>query len=389
MNVQTATTAAAIAGRAKLGELARVAPGAVISVYLDTGWVDEHQRERVRIFLENESRRAAAMGGGELAADLAWIATEGDRLVAQEDHAGAAGVALFAGDALRETIPLAVPVRDSFTVADAPRLRPLVEALGQAPRASVVFVDGERGRVVTVTEHGTAEDVTLDTTDVVGHHRRGGWSLLLQSRYQRHAQVHRAQHFEAVAEALADAVKRHAVDHIVIAGDPRNRAIFRRHVPRRIAGRIVGEIAAPGWEATGDLVRQARQAIRQWLASEAASTVDALLAAAGGGGRATAGVKSTLEVLNQGAVDRLYLLAGFQDTGSACQACGALQHTSAAICPWCGRAAVIVELGEAMVRRTLGAGGAVGIVPVHAALARAGGVAARLRHLSLSGRAHA
>ena len=38
-----------------LKALARITPGAapVISVYLDTRWSDEHQRERVRVFVKS------------------------------------------------------------------------------------------------------------------------------------------------------------------------------------------------------------------------------------------------------------------------------------------------------------------------------------------------
>ncbi len=69
MSKTAATTPIDVA--AKLQELARTAPGPapVISVYLDTRWSDEHQRERVRVFLKNEIHRAAAMAAGRLDAD--------------------------------------------------------------------------------------------------------------------------------------------------------------------------------------------------------------------------------------------------------------------------------------------------------------------------------
>src|ERR1700675_4698525 len=129
---------------AKLHELARAKPGPapVISVYLATRWSDEHQRDRVRVFLKNEIRKAAAMADGQLDPELAWLTAEGERLVAQESHPEAAGVAMFAGGTAswREILHLAVPFTDSVTVADAPRLRPLVQALGEAPRAAVLFL---------------------------------------------------------------------------------------------------------------------------------------------------------------------------------------------------------------------------------------------------------
>jgi hypothetical protein len=140
----------------KLQELARTKPGPtpVISVYLDTRWTDEHQRQRVRVFLKNEIRKTAAMAAGQLEDELAWIAAQGERLVRQELDPEAAGVAMFAGGAsvLRDVSSFAVPFTDTFAVADTPRLRPLVAALGEAPRAALLFVDAESARLVALTE---------------------------------------------------------------------------------------------------------------------------------------------------------------------------------------------------------------------------------------------
>ena len=277
---------------AKLQELARAKPGPapVISVYLNTRWSDEHQRERVRVFMKNEIRKAAAMAVGQLEAELAWLAAEGERLVRQEFHPEAAGVAMFAGGAgnWREILSLAVPFTDSFSVADTPRLRPLVAALGEAPRAAVLFVDGESARLAALTEGGAADDIVLETTDVVGHHRRGGWSLLLQSRYQRHIHEHRKRHFDAVAHALADLVDHHGLRAIVLAGEPRNLAVFRTHVPARLAGRIVGDVAAARYEPTSALAERALALIRHLGAGQAAAALDTVLIDAEGRGRAPA-----------------------------------------------------------------------------------------------------
>ena len=378
------TVAAPVDVAAKLHELARTKPGPapVISVYLDTRWSDEHQRDRVRVFLKNESRKAAAMAAGRLDAELAWIGEEGERLVGQEFHPEAAGVAMFAGGSAnwREILPFAVPFTDSFEVADTPRLRPLVQALGEAPRAAVLFVDGESARLTALTEQGAAEDVALESTDVVGHHRRGGWSLLLQSRYQRHIHEHRKRHFDAVAHALADLVNHHGLSAIVLAGEPRNVAVFRTYVPPRLADRIVGEVAGARHEPPTTHAERALALIRHRGAGQAAAALDTVLVEAEGGGRAAASVEATIDAVNRGTVDRLYLLASYREDGRGCPTCQALQRANDLACRWCGAATNALELGEAMVQRVLAAGGDVASIDVHAGLARAGGVAALLRY---------
>jgi hypothetical protein len=369
---------------AKLQELARAKPGPapVISVYLDTRWSDEHQRDRVRVFLKNEIRKAAAMAVGRLAAELAWLTTEGERLVGQESHPEAAGVAMFAGGSAgwREILHLAVPFTDSFAVAETPRLRPLVQALGEAPRAAVLFVDGESARLAALTEQGAAEEIALEATDVVGHHRRGGWALLLQSRYQRHIHEHRKRHFDAVAHALADLVDHYGLRTIVLAGEPRNLTVFRTHVPPRLADRVVGDVAGARYEPTSTLAERALALIRQRGAGQAAAALDTVLIEAEGGGRAAAGVEATIDAVNRGTVDRLYLLTSYREDGRGCLACHALQRAEDAVCRWCGAATSALELGEAMVQRAIAAGGDVASIDVHAGLERAGGVAALLRY---------
>jgi peptide subunit release factor 1 (eRF1) len=282
-----------------------------------------------------------------------------------------------------------VAFHDSFTVADTPRLRPLVEALAAAPRAVVLFVDGESARFITLTQEGVAEEVTLETTDVVGHHRRGGWAMLLQSRYQRHLQVHRARHFEAVAEALAAMIEQAALPAVVLAGEPRNLAVFRTHVPSRLTERIVGTIAGARYETSSVFARRALDLVRHLASGEMASALDTVLAEAGGGGRAAAGVDATVEAVNRGTAERLYLLERFEEAGRVCSACGALQRAPSNACRWCAKPTLSIELGEAMVRRVIAGGGAVESVSVHAGLDRAGGVAARLRYAPASAPARA
>jgi Bacterial archaeo-eukaryotic release factor family 10 len=369
---------------AKVRTLARTKPGPVpvISVYLDTRWSDEHQRERVRVFLKNQARQAAAMAVGQLDAELAWIGREGERLVAQEIDPETAGTAMFIGGVggLREVLRLAVPFPDTFVVAEMPQLRPLVTALGEAPRAALLFVDGESARLVALTEQGAADEVALEATDAVGHHRRGGWLLLLQSRYQRHIHVHRARHFDAVAHALAGLIDHYGLRAIVLAGEARNLAVFRTHLPSVLDGCIVGEVSGARYEPTSALAERALAVLRHGAVGHVTGTLDALLAEAAGGGRATAGIDATLEAVNRCTVDRLYLLGSYQGTGAACLTCHALQRTVSNKCCWCGAVTRTVDLAEAMVQRVLAAAGNVASVDVHAGLGRAGGVAALLRY---------
>lgn len=368
----------------RMAELARIgpAPTAVVSVYLNTRWADEHQRDRVRIFLKNELAAARQAGPPRPEkADLDWIEAQGQALLSQATMPDAGGVALFACGALglREILPSRVPFENTFAVAGAPLLRPLAEVCEMAPPTLVVFVDAESARLVTLAPAGAREELTLQA-DVPGHHSRGGWAQMAQSRYRRHIQDHRARHFEAVVESVIAVVEGQGVARIVLAGEPRNVAVFRKELPPRIAHCIVGTVAGARHEATDVILTRAAEFVPHVEGQREAAGVDLILTVAAKRGKAAAGLAATLEAVNRGAIHRLYLLKGWSAPGRACARCGALREGFTWNCPACGGEASAVELGEAMAERVVAAGGTVETVAAHQPLAAAGGVAAELRY---------
>lgn len=364
-----------------LGKIDR-ASGPVVTAYLNTRWADEHQRDRVRIFLKNELAEARRAPGRRAAeADLAWVEAQGEALLNQTVLPGSGGVALFACEALglRDILPSRLPFENSFTVAETPHLRPLLELEEKAPSTLVVFIDAESARLVPLTAIGAGEEVAL-RSDVPGHHSRGGWAQMAQSRYQRHTQDHRARHFEAVVASLTGLVEDHGLRRIVLAGEPRNVAVFRRVLPPRIAAYVLGTVAGARHEALGLIVARAAEYLSHVEGQREAEGVDATLTAAAKRGKAAAGLEATLEAVNRGAVHRLYLLKGWREPGRRCGECGVLQGGFSWNCPTCGGEAQTVELGEAMAERVTAAGGAVEAIEVHQPLATAGGIAAELRY---------
>jgi peptide subunit release factor 1 (eRF1) len=308
------------------------------------------------------------------------VEAQAESVISQASHGDAHGVVLFACPALglREVIPLRVPVENAVTVADQPLLRPLAAVLGESPPALVVFVDTESARLVPILDAGLGEEVHLDS-DVPGHHRRGGWAQLAESRYRRHIDARRDQHLEAVSVALARLVQDHGLEQIVIAGRADSAGALRQALPEAVAARVAGIVPASRNEPARQLAARAGDLISRVTALDTEAAVDAVLTEAAKGGQAAASLEGVLEAVRRGAVDRLYLLRGFHERGSACGSCGAVQPGAAAPCRLCKQPGAAVELGEAMVSRTIAAGGTVTALDAHAALGAVGGVAARLR----------
>jgi peptide subunit release factor 1 (eRF1) len=368
---------------ARLRTLSRMAPAPspVVSVYLNTHWRDEHQRERARVFLKNELRRARVGATAELEADLAWVERQGEALVEKSDACpNARAAALFAcrSAGLREVLPLRAPVDDFFVVGAGPHLRRLAALLEAAPRALIVLVDGVSARIIPLLADGAGEAVTLEG-EVHGRHRQGGWQLLAQSRYQRHIQAQRGHHFDAFAAALTELVDELAVERIVLAGSPRAVAVFRSHLDRRIGRMVAGAIAGAAREPVDVLVERAAELLGRRKAEDEANEVQEAVVEAAKGGPATAGVEATLDAAARGAVRRLYLLRTFHEAGRRCSECGAIQPGGSGDCRVCGGETEPLELGEALVERVVATGGSVDMVE-EPWLGRVEGVAALLRY---------
>jgi hypothetical protein len=374
----------------RLARLARLSSreSPVVSVYLDTRWADEQQRDRVRVFLKNHLRDARARGDAALAVDLDWVQAEAEAIIARARFEDAHGVALFACRALglRETLPVRVPFEDAFVVDESPYLKPLVTAAERAPAAVVVFLDGESARLIPAEPDGSGEEVVLESA-VEGQHRRGGWALLAQSRYARHIEAHRDRHFDAVAGAVEHLARQNGFERIVLAGEPRNVAAFRKHLSAEVAGRVAGHVAGSRHEPAAVIRDRAARLLALRAGQDIAEAVDGTLTTAAKSGQAVAGLPATLDAAVRGAVWRLHVLHGFREPGRACLRCGALHRGVLGACPACGGETRTTELGEAIVDRVLATAGEVDIVTAHQGLAEAGGIAAMLRYPLGSARA--
>jgi hypothetical protein len=244
--------------RERFSVLARLAGGSppVVSVYLDTRWTDEHNRDRARVLVKTAVRKARATDAAS-AEDLDWTEAQVDRLLNGVEPP-AAGVALFAGGParLREVVPAGRAFEDAFVVGDQVYLAPLARLLSEARPSVVVFVDGVSARLIPLFADGPGEEIVLEH-QVEGRHRRGGWALLNQSRYRRHIEAQRGHHLDGVAEALGAFVRRNGIERIVIAGGKRAVALFLDHLPHDLAALVVGRIPGARHEAARALAQRA------------------------------------------------------------------------------------------------------------------------------------
>jgi peptide chain release factor subunit 1 len=369
-----------------LHDLAKFSAGdlPVFSVYLNTQWRDQHQRERVTIFLRQHVHQAhlltvaSDLAQQSLAADLVRLAAWGERLVQGAVELRMPGIALFtcAGADLWVELPVPIPFDDEFTVADRPALRQLARLHEDYTNALVVLVDSRAARLCEVVLGGLLAETDF-ASEFPGRHKQGGWA---QMRYQRHVKEHMDRHHKEVAEYLASYLTTHPHTHIILSGQNDIVTNFRHFLSPQVRQQIIAE-ASIDFRASADRILElARDVLQQHEREEEQASVTLLLNRAAHGGLAVVGRQQTLAAVNTGRVHMLLLQQDFHCSGWRCLACSHLGEALPAQCTVCGSPVAAVELGEALVSGVLATDGFVEIIAPHHRLATYEGVGALLRY---------
>ena len=187
----------------------------------------------------------------------------------------------------------------------------------------------------------------------------------------RHAQhIFRKSRQRVVTEA-ATLFDRVPGTQIVLVGTAQNLAAFERELPEPLRAAVIARKPRPREWEEGDGPRRsgvlagAAAAVAEQECRTAEQIVEEVVGESTRCGLAVLGPVDVAIALNEGRVHRLVLEEDFARTGWQCENCNALGADSRSIeaCPYCGgRPAPVENLGEALVVRTLGGGGAVEVV---------------------------
>jgi peptide chain release factor subunit 1 len=352
----------------------------VLSVYLD---LDPGRRvaRAYRVAFENLVKEVREPLPEPARAELARETAAVDAWLEGQAPEGK-GLALFSCTPRRfwHARGLAVTVRDHLAFEPRADVAPLLALLDEYERYAVALVDKRTARLLTVFL-GEIEEVERFEDEVPGKHDQGGVS---QANFQRHHEAHVHWHLARVTRSLAGLRRRRPFDRLIVAGPPEITAELRRLLPRAFARRLAevmpGRVAASDAEIlamTLEIESRVEREVEARLLRE-------LFDLAGSGGRATLGVRPTLDALWADAVQTLVVAAGAGEPGSECVNCGRLEPGNVAACPACGRAMRLVhDVVHRAMMRTREQAGAVEVV--HGVAARRlqeswGGLGALLRY---------
>jgi peptide subunit release factor 1 (eRF1) len=353
----------------------------VLSLYLDTKWVDEQQREKVRIFVKDrlkELQKDLKRRWEAVKDDVEFIRDYVDGLVAQQYDTDYDGIAVFVcnHEGLRTVIRSRIPFENAFHVAPRPRIRPLAHLYDEYETA--VFADvGSTDATIHLISAGEIDRTLRIENEVPGRHKQGGWS---QARFERRIEDLMAHHHKEVAEQLVRIVDQADVRNIVLSGTDHVVAGFRSYLPKRIDQSVIAALNLDRNPSRDRVVLATVRALTEAERSREEAVLRQVTDLKTSTSRVAVGLEPVLFALAHGRVHRLLISDDFDLPGFRCQACGKLGEKPPESCELCGEPVISCDLAEAMVVATVQRGGEVDEIVGRPELEEMGGVAALLRY---------
>jgi peptide chain release factor subunit 1 len=376
--------------RSEIRKLARTeeSPYPYLSLYIDTKWDDEQQRERIRLFTKNQLKR----GYDQIKEQEGWrnafledqklIERYVEGLVRRAYDEGVNGFAIFSCSGRKAflTYPSTVPYENEFFLSNLPILRPLVRLSSQYQNTLAVMVDTDSAKLFEVSLEGLMAESHIENY-VPGRHDQGGWA---QMRYQRHIKDHMDKHHKEVAEQLTELFDSGKWKRVVLIGQDRIIANFRAFLPERVRQQIADTFSMDFSEDRSTVLRRVSERLLQKEKEEISRQIQELKERAPQNGLAAFGLNGTLGALNGGQVHTLYLLTSFSHLGGKCSRCNALVFAPplgdrSLPCPLCKGVTKRVDLGEESMKSVLRQDGEVKWLEENVILSENEGVAASLR----------
>jgi len=376
--------------RSEIRKLARLEEGPYpfLSLYLNTKWDDEQQRERIRLFTKNQLKKSYDQIKQQedwrkaFLEDQKLIERYVEGLVRRAHDEEVKGLAIFSCTGAKTflTYPSVIPFENAFFLSALPSLRPLVRLSSQYQNTLAVMVDTDSAKLFEVSLEGLMAESVIENY-VPGRHDQGGWA---QMRYQRHIKDHMDKHHKEVAEHLTELFNSGKWKRVVLIGQERIVANFNDFLPERVKQQMMDTFSMDFSEERSKVLEKLFERLLQKEKEEVSRQLQELKERTPQGGLATFGLNGTLEALNGGQVHTLYLLTSFSHSGGKCGRCGSLvlvhpAGSGPASCPICKGEIKIVDLGEEMMRSALRQDGEVKWIEENSILKENDGVGASLR----------
>jgi len=309
-----------------------------------------------------------------LKADLRKIKAYLGGEFAREDGNGVAIFSCAAHDFWR-VVSLAERVDNAMMFGPRPYLAPLAPFLSHHKPTAILLTDKEHARILTM-EGGMLKEWADFEDSVPQRSDQSGWS---QNRYQRRLDHWKKHHIDKAAELALRLQKFYPFDWLVVGAEVQSETDVKNSLHPYLKDSVIGTIHVRIDAPNAEIVEHAQAAIERAESELIGNLVAQVQEFAGAGGRGTAGLSDTINVLNEQRVHILLVQQGYSAPGSICPNCNILMARKFDRCPGCDQPAVHVDnLVDYAVQRAYESGSVVEVATEEDALETVGCVAAIL-----------
>ena len=269
------------------------------------------------------------------------------------------------------------PVR-AMVLDTSPFLLPLAKLLDDYSDYGLLLLDSREAKLFCVRSD-VPEEVASFSTDLMGTHKKGGWS---QMRFNRLRKGAVRSFLSEVAEDVRESCLRHNTRGLVVAGPGDAKKELLEVLPHDLGRKVLAVVDLPIDAPQRELVEIGNEIAFSDEKARSEKRAEDLRAEILRGGLAVRGIEATKAALEAGRVSVLVLLKDASAPGWICERCQALEarRRPPPACPNCGGPTSAVDVIEELYELGMRTGAEVEFVEEDACLASSEGVGALLRY---------
>jgi peptide subunit release factor 1 (eRF1) len=257
------------------------------------------------------------------------------------DREDTRGIAFFScsAEGYEEVVRTTTPLENSVEFGSEAYAAPLAAFLSHSKPTAILLTDRKQARIITMA-HGEVREWTDFRDDAPSYQKQGGWS---QARYQRRVENFAKHHVDKGTELLLKLLQHYPFDWLILGTEVQVQHETEESLHPYVKDRLIGHISVRIDAPLEEVVERARELREEVEQSHIQRLIEQITEYAGAGGRATIGLKETLQALNEQKVHILLVEQGFAAPGSICSNCGMLMAEERSTCAACNEPATHVD----------------------------------------------
>jgi peptide chain release factor subunit 1 len=279
---------------------------------------------------------------------------------------------------------LNVPVKNELIVDKTPYAKPLMDILDNYQRYAILLVDKESARIFMVHLGEIVEYGEVQTPDVPGKHKKGGWFSLSQNRYERHIDFHVALHLKDVVEKIDSFLSGEYIGRLIIGGSDEAVTAVKGMLHKTVLDKVIDTVKIEMFAKPDEIIKKVQLVVLKYEKQKEQEEVDFLIERAMKNENAAIGLENVLNALQEQRVMKLFFVKDYKASGYICNSCGLLAAQKMAqkieSCSYCGGEIETVDyIIDLAAEKAVQQGAIIEIVTESKKLLDAGGIGAILR----------